>query len=170
MPDGPTVLLRLMPPIQPRLVGVSPHSVLVPAALLGACLVASGCSDVQEATYADMRAATRDAAMERGWFPPIVPDDATDLHERHNLDTNHTIGCFTATSGLAEVRSSLSARSASTVPGPVVADPSLGRVPTWWPHTMTNASTETYLLREADDRTVRVGLDAASSKVCFSRP
>ncbi|MEC7289314.1 MAG: hypothetical protein VXW22_04380 [Pseudomonadota bacterium] len=38
--------------------------------------------------YEDLRAVKTDGAFERGWFPSWMPEDAVDIHEFHDLDTN----------------------------------------------------------------------------------
>jgi len=47
-----------------------------------------GCGETQEVFYKDMDAARKDNAVERGWIPNIIPESSTEIHERHDLDTN----------------------------------------------------------------------------------
>lgn len=57
--------------------------------LIASFLLALGaCSDEIDASYATYGEAKRAGAIERGWFPPFVPQSATQISERHNLDTN----------------------------------------------------------------------------------
>ncbi len=44
--------------------------------------------------YATSAEACADGAFGRGWLPPVLPDSAFDIDERHNLDTNRGHGTF----------------------------------------------------------------------------
>ena len=57
-------------------------------------LTLAGCGDeitTRFATFADAKA---QEAFARGWLPPILPDSATSIVERNNLDLNTGTGSF----------------------------------------------------------------------------
>ncbi len=47
-----------------------------------------GCSETQEKFYPNVEAAKKDGAIGGGWIPNIIPETASEIYERHNLDTN----------------------------------------------------------------------------------
>jgi hypothetical protein len=54
-------------------------------------LVLSGCRYAGErpyVTYASVHEAEEDRAFRRGWLPNWLPEDAYNIHEYHDLDTN----------------------------------------------------------------------------------
>lgn len=53
-----------------------------------AVLVFSGCSDNMHSFYSSYADAQEDGVFDRGWLPPVLPDTAYEITERHNLDTN----------------------------------------------------------------------------------
>ncbi len=53
-----------------------------------------GCGETQDAFYKDMDAARKGNAVQRGWIPDIIPESSTEIHERHDLDTNRVWICF----------------------------------------------------------------------------
>ena len=52
------------------------------------------CSDRKETEYPTTADAIRDRAFDRGWLPRIIPRNATDIREIHNVDTNQGNGRF----------------------------------------------------------------------------
>jgi len=52
--------------------------------------------DISESTYASYGDVASDDAFTRGWVPRFLPQSATNIQERHNLDTNEMWGRFTA--------------------------------------------------------------------------
>lgn len=48
----------------------------------------AGCNERHDVHYADWAEAQANGAVERGWMPAFVPRSATDLRERHDLDSN----------------------------------------------------------------------------------
>ncbi len=56
------------------------------------CALLAGCiaGETPQAAYPDLPAAVADGAVARGWIPDWLPADATDLHEIHDLDNNHS--------------------------------------------------------------------------------
>ena len=52
-------------------------------------IISSACDDLRiYSQYGDLNAAREDGAFERGWFPHWMPENAVDIHEFHDLDTN----------------------------------------------------------------------------------
>ncbi len=133
------------------------QSVLLVAALSG------GCSDEYESRYASKAEAVRDGAIARGWIPDILPADALDIREVHNIDTNRTWCCFTSPGGVEQVRKRLQEVGAKQDAGPRSPE---GRSPAWWP---ASPPDETHSLREVDGYLVRIRMSVGSNEVCFSR-
>jgi hypothetical protein len=129
----------------------------------------SGCvrpfAEERESHYADVATARRDSAFTRGWLPEIVPEDATNLWELHDLDSNATWACFTTPQGPTGVRSLLEKRGALRVGGPISSGP--GR--RWWPAVTSGPRVEGYRLREDARFTLLVGVDASGNRACFHR-
>ncbi len=52
----------------------------------------AGCKqlDSQESRYEGYQQALEEGAIERGWVPSFLPESATDIRERHDIDTNET--------------------------------------------------------------------------------
>ena len=46
------------------------------------------CSEQPYITYETAQEARLEGAIQRGWLPSWLPDDAYEIHENHNLDTN----------------------------------------------------------------------------------
>jgi hypothetical protein len=53
-----------------------------------------GCSDEVVTRFATLREASSQGAFGRGWLPPVLPDSATSIVERNNLDLNVGSGSF----------------------------------------------------------------------------
>jgi hypothetical protein len=53
-----------------------------------------GCDDDFEESYATAGDARKAGAVDRGWIPAVIPASATNLRERHNVDTNEVAGTF----------------------------------------------------------------------------
>jgi len=121
--------------------------------------------DVREVRYPDVAAARSGGAFTRGWLPDVLPEDARDISERHDLDTNVTWACFSTPSGVGVVRSKLGLLKARRVAWPSTASP--GRP--WWPAAMKSPGVEAYEFSEDHDLTVIVGLDPNGSAACFQR-
>jgi len=47
----------------------------------------AGCSDALDASFDDWEAVNASGSIERGWIPYWLPKEATNIQERHNLDT-----------------------------------------------------------------------------------
>lgn len=136
--------------------------------LLTCCLGSPACSDVYEAHYEDLPAARSAGAIEQGWLPTVLPADAVDIREVHDIDTNETWGCFSAPSGPGFWRDSLlAAHQARRSRGPVA--PTGLTAPSWWPTSMASNATETYEYLESPGYSLRFGADLASNRVCFYR-
>jgi hypothetical protein len=59
------------------------------------CLITFvGCSDVVTTRFSNLADAKSQRAFERGWLPPILPNSATSIVERNNLDLNTGTGSF----------------------------------------------------------------------------
>ena len=137
--------------------GTAFRIVLLTSALSG------GCSDVYESRYSNRDEAVRDGAIARGWIPDILPADALDIREVHDIDTNQTWCCFTTPGGVAQVRSRLEQAGAKQERFPW--SPEI-RAPAWWPETPPD---ERHSLREVDGSIVRIRMNVGTKKVCFSR-
>jgi hypothetical protein len=131
---------------------------------LGATLIA--CRDEFESHYPDVLAARRDGAFDSGWLPTVVPDDATDISEFHDIDTNVSLGCFT-TSSLPALRESLHRRGAERIEGPIRTG--LRGALTWWPDAMARPQVEAYRVKEDSRFMLLLGIDPPGSRVCFRR-
>jgi hypothetical protein len=125
-----------------------------------------------ESRYADRRSAG--GAIARGWIPEILPDDASDIREVHNMDTNATWCCF-STRHPADVRARAVRLGAVGVLGPVHSGPrETFRDFSWWPESMASATIEALEFSEAPAYSgatpslVRAGIDG-SGKICFYR-
>ena len=57
-------------------------------------LTLAGCSDEITTRFATLADAKAQEAFARGWLPPILPDSATSIVERNNLDLNTGTGSF----------------------------------------------------------------------------
>jgi hypothetical protein len=57
-------------------------------------LTLAGCSDEITTRFATLADAKAKKAFARGWLPPILPDSATSIVERNNLDLNTGTGSF----------------------------------------------------------------------------
>ena len=57
-------------------------------------LTLAGCSDEITTRFATLADAKAKEAFARGWLPPILPDSATSIMERNNLDLNTGTGLF----------------------------------------------------------------------------
>lgn len=61
-----------------------------------ALLATAGCRDLEvvTASYATLKEAEEEGALERGWIPRGLPPGAHDIREAHDLDTNRHWGLF----------------------------------------------------------------------------
>ena len=57
-------------------------------------LALTGCGDVVTSRFSGLADAKSRGALERGWLPPLLPDSATAIVERNNLDLNTGVGSF----------------------------------------------------------------------------
>ena len=57
-------------------------------------LTLEGCSDETTTRFDTLADAKTKEAFVRGWVPPILPDSATSIVERNNLDLNTGTGSF----------------------------------------------------------------------------
>lgn len=59
-------------------------------------LTLAACSgDVQEAKYSSQIEAAKAGAMDQGWIPRWLPEEASNIREVHNLDSNESLMSFT---------------------------------------------------------------------------
>ena len=143
---------------------------LVALALLGMSACVGPFRDDFESHYADVSAARRAGAFDRGWLPEFIPDDAKDISEEHKIDSSRTWACFSTPAGPPTVRALLLKQGATRVPGPIASAPrGLLRTREWWPASMGEARLETYSLKESGGFTLNVGVDQAAGRVCFHR-
>lgn len=127
-------------------------------------------SEDSETHYAGVAAARADGAFARGWLPEILPDDATDIWEFHNIDTNLTWACFNTPHGPGVVRTLLAQRGAARTSGPIHTGPTrFLRVRPWWPSSMGTEQIEAYSFSENTPFTIVAGIDIHAGKVCFHR-
>ncbi len=131
--------------------------VLLTTALTG------GCSDEYESRYSNTAEAVRDGAIARGWIPDILPADALDIREMHDIDTNKTWCCFTTPGGVAQVRSRLQEVGAKQELGPWSPK---GRTPAWWP---ASPPDERHSLKEIDGSILQIRMNVGTKQVCFYR-
>jgi hypothetical protein len=59
-----------------------------------ALLSLAGCSDEVTTRFGTLADAREQQAFQRGWLPPILPESATSIVERNNLDLNTGAGSF----------------------------------------------------------------------------
>ena len=121
--------------------------------------------EIQEAVYPDAPAARTAGAFERGWLPEVIPEDARDIVERHDLDTNETWACFTTPSGGESVRRKLvqlGAKRVSWLGGDGPGRP-------WWPDEMTRETLEAYAFSESGRLVVTVALARDERMACLMR-
>ena len=62
------------------------------ALLVAAFLI--GCDETHHARYATAADAVADGAIARGWLPEVLNANVMDIHESHDLDSNHGIADF----------------------------------------------------------------------------
>ena len=135
--------------------------------LVAALACGVSCSDERESHYVDVAAVRQAGALDRGWIPDILPTDAVDIREVHDIDTNLTWGCFRTPGGADVVRSKLQGLRAARVSGSVA--PGMIRIRSWWPSSLSGDKAEVHSFRENARFTVRVGLDTRANIVCFFR-
>lgn len=143
-------------------------------ALIAIAVSAWGCvgpfSEDFESHYADVGAARHDGAFVRGWLPEIVPEEATDIWEVHNVDSNRTWACFGIPKGPAPVRTLLEKAGAHRIARPLVTrPPGILGPPKWWLPSMAQPRIEAYELKENRGSMLHIGIDAAAARVCFER-
>ncbi len=64
-----------------------PQRVPVIAAIV-VSLTTTACGGLRQySQYEDLNTARADGAIERGWLPDWIPENAVDIHEFHDLDT-----------------------------------------------------------------------------------
>jgi hypothetical protein len=123
-----------------------------------------------ESHYANVAAARHDGAFVRGWLPEIVPDEAIDIWEMHNVDSNRTWACFGIPKGPATVRALLEKAGAHRIAGPPgTRPPGILGPPTWWLASMAQPRIEAYELKENRGSVLHIRIDAAAERVCFER-
>jgi hypothetical protein len=144
------------------------------ASVIGLAISAAACigplSEDIESHYADAATARRAGALDRGWLPEFIPDDATDISELHNLDTNLTWACFTNPRGPGSLRALLEKHGMKRATGPVTGGPpALFGTPAWWPAFMGRPDVETYQVVEDSRFSLLVGFDPHTGRACFHR-
>lgn len=93
--------------------------------IVGCGLFLIGCNETPETQYATASAAAQDQAFERGWMPPVLQPDVTDIHETHDIDSNRVVGQFALNGSVLE-RLQSSCKHASSDPPSIPAK--------WLPH------------------------------------
>lgn len=142
---------------------------------VGVAISTWGCigplSEEFETHYADVPAARAKGALRLGgWLPEIIPEDAVDIWELHNIDTNRTWACFRTPRGHQSLRSLLASKGARPASGPIDRGPTrLLRVRPWWLSSMRTDAIEAYSLAEAPDSSLAIGIDVRANGVCVHR-
>jgi hypothetical protein len=72
------------------------------AAVVLVMLTLASCGDNRSASFKTLQEAEASGLIEKGWIPPEVPPDATDIRVRWNLDTNVSKGSYRSKSLVAE--------------------------------------------------------------------
>ena len=98
-------------------------------------LLSVACRETVESSYPDLATARLEGALSRGWLPAYLPESATSLRERHNLDSNATLLFFRFDSADAFTAS---APCVAVAEAEVPAPPRLGRTK-WWPKGLLSA-------------------------------
>lgn len=143
-------------------------AILVLNALAWGCV--GPLSETRESHYADVATARQEGAFTRGWLPEVVPPEATDIWEQHQVDGLRTWACFDVPKGPESVRLVLKDAGARPTSGPVSSGPpALLGARSWWPDGMTKAPVEAYEFTEPPGYTVIVGIDATTGRVCLHR-
>ncbi|MNV43317.1 hypothetical protein D3C71_1350270 [compost metagenome] len=85
------LLMTCMPPMNTRKLFL----------MVTLALALSGCSEVASTQYADRnQAVSRQAIGESKWLPGWLPEDAVNIQETHDMDTNESWLVFRLTSGI----------------------------------------------------------------------
>jgi len=74
------------------------RSLSAAAVLVAAFLI--GCNETQHVRYATAADAVADGAIARGWLPQVLNAYVMDIHESHDLDSNHGSADFRYEPGL----------------------------------------------------------------------
>jgi len=124
--------------------------------VLVSCLLES-CSDTRTSNYASVLEARRAGEFERGWLPAALPDDATNIREIHNVDTNEVWGLFLFPQGTRErLEKQLIPTTTLEVSRRPIRNPHVD----WWPefltgtHTPGSLSKSDFAFYRSQDRTV----------------
>lgn len=125
----------------------------------------AGCLDtLSDAHFATAEEARDAGYVHSGWIPPWLPDDATDIHEAHDVDTNISMLAF-----------ALPDPDALTLPDtcrPIeyaqLFDPPLER--SWWPDEESLRTSYAFFRCSAEHTTYRfVGVSARQARVLHWR-
>lgn len=118
------------------------------------------------ATFAEAR-----EGRNRGWIPDVVvPEDAVNIWEFHNIDTNATWGCFTLSSGADPLRLRLQKIGAKRTQGGLGAGPTrFLRTREWWPQASETDAAETCQYQESERFNITVGVLPGGSAARFRR-
>jgi hypothetical protein len=102
-------------------------------------ILALGCSemDIRENYYENMAEARSAGALEAGWIPDIIPPSSTEIHERHDVDSEETWVTFSfSKNDMQEMASRLEQVNVSEVPKENFT--SSGDVD-WWPRNLRSS-------------------------------
>ena len=103
-------------------------------------ILALGCSemDVRENYYENMAEAKSAGARETGWIPDIIPPSSTEIHERHDVDSEEAWVRFRfSKDDLQKLTSQLEQLTPSEIPKEDFTSP--GYVD-WWPRNLDRSS------------------------------
>jgi hypothetical protein len=92
-------------------------------------------ADIQESSHATAALAREAGAVARGWLPEFLPPSATDIRERHDLDTNAVILRFSFSSDARDFWKEACQPLAGGKTGRPEARPDIRLVAgtSWWP-------------------------------------
>lgn len=116
--------------------GVSEMSAHMWRRSAGACLIllsVVACNETPESTYRTLEEARRAGAIERGWIPESVPAFASNIREKHDLDTNEVWGAFE----FPEERRTAVVTTLRSVPSEYLRGRAIGSGGVaWWPRSL----------------------------------
>jgi len=79
-------------------------------------LALSGCGESRSSSFRTLQEAKESGLIEKGWIPPQIPPDATDIRVSWNLDTNVSEGSYQS-KGLVAPLSPGECQPRKTTPG-----------------------------------------------------
>ena len=96
------------------------------------------CSERREVFFANGDAARRSGTVERGWFPDWLPNDARDIREVHDVDTNQVLAAFRIDTDASRILPPACAQTPRETLEPVPFSVA------WWPNDVPPSSLVTH--------------------------